>query len=112
MPGAPTPPAPRSRVRSWFAPSNIGVPALGGSSLFGKFSESIGANLAHFPTGPALDDPFWCAGCLVRAAVGCSGCQWVGGQGGGRDVPASPRALLGGMQSFTCRADLQWAAHA
>ena len=21
--------------------------------------ESIGQNLSHFPTGPALDDPFW-----------------------------------------------------
>jgi len=43
----------------WFVPSNIGVPAFGGASLFGKFTQSIGANLAHFPTGPPLNDPFW-----------------------------------------------------
>ena len=81
--------------RRWFIPSNIGVPAFGGASLFGKFTQvratghdiprrgvleclvavhtalhpseqrmcatqSIGANLARFPTGPALNDPFWC----------------------------------------------------
>lgn len=40
-------------------PSNIGVPAFGGKSLFGAFMESIGENLAHFPVGPALDDRFW-----------------------------------------------------
>ena len=34
----------------WFAPSNIAVPALGGQSLFGAFSSSIGNELAHFPT--------------------------------------------------------------
>ena len=84
----------------WFIPSNIGVPAFGGASLFGKFTQvsvtgcdtltnyccpgsvcealnpseaivcatqSIGANLARFPTGPALNDPFWCvAGSAVR----------------------------------------------
>lgn len=45
--------------RRWFAPSNIGVPALGGKSLFGLFSESIGQELSHFPVGPALTDNFW-----------------------------------------------------
>lgn len=35
-------------------PTNIPVPVLGGQSLFGKFLGSIGAELAHFPTGPAL----------------------------------------------------------
>ena len=34
----------------WFAPSNIGVPAFGGQSLFGAFTKSIGEQLAHFPT--------------------------------------------------------------
>lgn len=43
----------------WFIPSNIGVSAFGGKSLFGLFTESIGANLANFPQGPALDDKFW-----------------------------------------------------
>ena len=43
----------------WFIPSNIGVSAFNGDSLFGLFAKSIGENLAHFPTGPALDDKFW-----------------------------------------------------
>lgn len=43
----------------WFAPSNIQVPAFGNQSLFGAFSKSIGEELAHFPTGPALTDDFW-----------------------------------------------------
>ena len=43
----------------WFVPSNIGVSAFGGQSLFGALMGSIGENLAHFPTGPALDDKFW-----------------------------------------------------
>jgi len=43
----------------WFLPSNIPVSAFGGKSLFGLFMESISENLAHFPTGPALDDKFW-----------------------------------------------------
>lgn len=42
----------------WTVPSNIPVSALGGS-LFGNLTASIGANLAHFPTGPTLDDKFW-----------------------------------------------------
>uniref|UniRef100_A0AC62AEK3 Psao1 n=1 Tax=Dunaliella salina TaxID=3046 RepID=A0AC62AEK3_DUNSA len=43
----------------WTLPSNIGTSALNGQSLFGAFYESIGQNLAHWPTGPALDDKFW-----------------------------------------------------
>ncbi|PNH11820.1 hypothetical protein TSOC_001321 [Tetrabaena socialis] len=43
----------------WTIPSTIGVSAFGGNSLFGLFTASIGENLAHFPTGPALDDKFW-----------------------------------------------------
>lgn len=53
------PPTPLPQPCSWFAPSNIGVPALGGKSLFGLFSESIGQELSHFPVGPALTDNFW-----------------------------------------------------
>ena len=43
----------------WFIPSNIAVGAFGGKSLFGLFTESIGTNLANFPQGPGLTDPFW-----------------------------------------------------
>jgi photosystem I subunit PsaO len=43
----------------WFIPSNIGVSAFGGKSLFGLLTASIGENMAHFPVGPALDDKFW-----------------------------------------------------
>ena len=42
-----------------FAPTNIAVPAFGNQSLFGAFTKSIGEELAHFPTGPALTDDFW-----------------------------------------------------
>ncbi|KAL5574965.1 hypothetical protein UlMin_016664 [Ulmus minor] len=41
----------------WLAPSSI--PAIDGKSLTGLFFESIGAELAHFPTPPALTSPFW-----------------------------------------------------
>uniref|UniRef100_A0A061RKB7 Photosystem I subunit PsaO n=1 Tax=Tetraselmis sp. GSL018 TaxID=582737 RepID=A0A061RKB7_9CHLO len=43
----------------WTVPSNIPVSGLGGASLFGKFTESIGQELAKFPQGPALGDDFW-----------------------------------------------------
>ena len=42
----------------WFIPSNIAVSAFGGKSLFGCLTESISANLANFPQGPALDDKY------------------------------------------------------
>ena len=45
--------------RSWTVPTSIGVPALGGNSLFQLFLASIGDNLAAFPRGPPLEDPFW-----------------------------------------------------
>ena len=48
-------------VPSWTVPANIGVPAFGGNSLFGLFTQSIGENLARFPQGPPLQDKFWCA---------------------------------------------------
>ena len=41
----------------WLAPSS--VPAINGKSLTGLFFESIGAELAHFPTPPALTSSFW-----------------------------------------------------
>ncbi|KAK6119879.1 hypothetical protein DH2020_046380 [Rehmannia glutinosa] len=41
----------------WIAPSSI--PAINGNSLTGLFFSSIGTELAHFPTGPALSSPFW-----------------------------------------------------
>ncbi|URE13967.1 photosystem i [Musa troglodytarum] len=41
----------------WLAPSSI--PAIGGKSLTGLFFESIGTELAHWPTGPALTSQFW-----------------------------------------------------
>ncbi|XP_024926462.1 photosystem I subunit O [Ziziphus jujuba] len=41
----------------WLAPSSI--PAIDGKSLTGLFFESIGAELAHFPTPPALTSQFW-----------------------------------------------------
>lgn len=44
---------------SWTIPSNIPVSAFGGQSLFGLFTASIGEELAKFPQGPSIDDPFW-----------------------------------------------------
>ncbi|KAI4383736.1 hypothetical protein MLD38_009540 [Melastoma candidum] len=41
----------------WIAPSS--VPVINGKSLTGLFFESIGTELAHFPTGPPLTSPFW-----------------------------------------------------
>ncbi|XP_057956574.1 photosystem I subunit O [Malania oleifera] len=41
----------------WLAPSSI--PALKGNSLTGLFFQSIGTELAHFPTGPSLTSSFW-----------------------------------------------------
>lgn len=41
----------------WLTPSSI--PAINGNSLTGLFFSSIGEELAHFPTGPALTSPFW-----------------------------------------------------
>jgi photosystem I protein PsaO len=35
-------------------PANIPVSGFGGQSLFSLFTASIGEQLAHFPTGPAL----------------------------------------------------------
>jgi photosystem I protein PsaO len=71
----------RACVRRWTVPANIGVPAFGGNSLFGLFTQSIGENLAKFPVGPGLTDKFWCAAlphslrpccCGVRTLVACA----------------------------------------
>eukprot|EP00878_Enallax_costatus_P044317 GHUV01052801.1.p2 GENE.GHUV01052801.1~~GHUV01052801.1.p2 ORF type:complete len:102 (-),score=20.41 GHUV01052801.1:932-1237(-) len=43
----------------WTIPSTIPVSAFGGESLFGLFTKSISEELAHFPVGPSIDDPFW-----------------------------------------------------
>jgi photosystem I subunit PsaO len=43
----------------WTIPSSIGVSAFGGESLFSLLTTSMGEELAHFPTGPALSDKFW-----------------------------------------------------
>lgn len=50
---------PMPAVCSWTIPSNIPVSGFGGQSLFGLFTSSIAENLAKFPTGPSIDDPFW-----------------------------------------------------
>ncbi|KAA0035554.1 photosystem I subunit O [Cucumis melo var. makuwa] len=41
----------------WIAPSSI--PVINGKSLTGLFFESIGTELAHFPSPPALTSQFW-----------------------------------------------------
>lgn len=41
----------------WLVPSSI--PAIDGKSLTGLFFESIGTELAHFPSPPALTSQFW-----------------------------------------------------
>ncbi|KAG8371144.1 hypothetical protein BUALT_Bualt13G0056200 [Buddleja alternifolia] len=41
----------------WIAPSSI--PVINGDSLTGLFFQSIGAELAHFPTPPAISSQFW-----------------------------------------------------
>ncbi|KAJ6798250.1 photosystem I subunit O [Iris pallida] len=41
----------------WLAPSSI--PAINGDSLTGLFLQSIGNELSHWPTGPALTSQFW-----------------------------------------------------
>lgn len=44
---------------AWTIPAASPAPSFGGGSLFGTFTESIGQELAKFPTGPSLDSPFW-----------------------------------------------------
>mgnify|MGYP007114763474 CR=1 FL=1 len=44
---------------SWLVPAASPAPAFGGRSLLSVFTESIGQELSHFPTGPAMDSQFW-----------------------------------------------------
>merc|ERR1711971_655998 len=44
---------------AWTIPSCIPVGSYGGESLFYRMNESIASNLANFPTGPGVADPFW-----------------------------------------------------
>lgn len=90
-------------MRRWVIPSNIPTAALGGKSLFGAFTQSIGQELAHFPVGPALTDKFWCAWRRIPFMHG-SACSSRGG--GGRARPkaeasaASASALHGRQGAF------------
>ncbi|CAN8067670.1 unnamed protein product [Agarophyton chilense] len=45
----------------WVVPSSIptSIPLTNGTGLTQAFFASIQENLAHWPKGPALDDPFW-----------------------------------------------------
>ncbi|XP_059593655.1 photosystem I subunit O isoform X1 [Vitis vinifera] len=66
---------------AWLAPSSI--PAIDGNSLTGLFFSSIGTELSHFPTGPALTSPFWSVhfpslptfSSYVMANIGTSQCS-------------------------------------
>ncbi|KAE8682456.1 Photosystem I subunit O [Hibiscus syriacus] len=61
----------------WPAPSSI--PAIDGKSLTGLFFESIGTELAHFPTPPALTSQFclwlvlWHLGLFITLTFGQNG---------------------------------------
>eukprot|EP00775_Hariotina_reticulata_P003644 gene3644-3905_t len=58
----------------WTIPANIPSSAFGGNSLFGLFTASIGENLAKFPQGPSIDDPFWgLFACLFWGQIGVQG---------------------------------------
>merc|ERR1719420_186843 len=61
---------------AWTIPSAIPVSGFNGSSLFSKFTASIGAELGHFPTGPALDSDFWIYFSLYH--VGLFTCMLLG----------------------------------
>ena len=43
----------------WTVPAASPSPSFGGGSLFGALTDSISKELAHFPTGPSIDSPFW-----------------------------------------------------
>jgi len=43
----------------WIVPAASPSPSFGGGSLFGALLGSISTELAHFPTGPSIDSPFW-----------------------------------------------------
>jgi photosystem I subunit PsaO len=79
----------------WFAPSNIAVPAFGNQSLFGAFTKSIGEELAHFPTGPALTDDFWWVAAVGKGVwwLGMADCRATRGQGQGHTCMRMSRAV-------------------
>ncbi|CAI5469741.1 unnamed protein product [Closterium sp. Yama58-4] len=58
----------------WLAPSSI--PAINGKSLTGLFFESIGPELAHWPTGPSIDSPIWLW--MILWHFGLFACLWWG----------------------------------
>merc|ERR1719450_312897 len=60
----------------WTIPSAIPVSGFGGGSLFSKFIDSIGTELSHFPSGPALDSPFWIY--FVLYHIGLFACLMLG----------------------------------
>merc|ERR1719408_873380 len=60
----------------WTVPSAIPVSGFGGASLFSKFISSIGTELSHFPSGPALDSPFWIY--FVLYHIGLFACLMLG----------------------------------
>merc|ERR1712050_195253 len=43
----------------WTVPSALPSSGFGGDSLFSRFINSIGNELAHFPSGPSIDSDFW-----------------------------------------------------
>jgi photosystem I subunit PsaO len=105
-------------ARSWTIPSNIPVSAFGGQSLFGLFTQQIGAELAHFPVGPSIDSPFWlymitwhmglfacifwCVRKDARAAAAAIGC-WAGvgaDDGGMRVLPLLPACSRDSLQQL------------
>ncbi len=91
-------------MRRWVIPSNVPTAALGGKSLFGAFTQSIGQELAHFPVGPALTDKFWCAWRRFTLIHG-SACSSCGGGGGARpktEASAASASALHGRQGPNC----------
>lgn len=62
----------------WIVPSSIpaGIPLTNGGGLSQAFFASMNANLANWPKGPALDDPFWTL--LVLWHIGMFACLIFG----------------------------------
>lgn len=68
----------------WILPSSLpaGIPLTEGTGLTQAFFARITANLANWPTGPAIDDPFWVLmalwhiglfACLIFGTIGYNG---------------------------------------
>lgn len=62
----------------WIVPSSIpaGIPLTNGGGLSQAFFASMNENLANWPKGPALDDPFWTL--LVLWHIGMFACLIFG----------------------------------